>query len=88
MATVTNKSKVLGLEEKVSVTRYRKWKFGLVNFMIQKIRKNGTKIINAFEENKSRKRDFESVNEVKARKRCVSDTGNKKVTMYQSADFF
>jgi hypothetical protein len=64
MATVTNKSKVLGLEGKVSVTRYRKWKkkgdlcrkFGLVNFMIQNIWKNGTKIINAFEENKSRKK--------------------------------
>jgi len=59
MATVTNKRKVLSVEGTVkSDTANRKWtekadacrKFGLVNSTIQKIWKNGTKIISVFQQ--------------------------------------
>jgi transposase-like protein len=63
MATITNKRKVLSVEEKVKVLQEienGKKKadvcraFGLINSTIQMIWKNRTKIISAFEQNGSR----------------------------------
>jgi hypothetical protein len=67
MATVTTKSKVLSTERKVKVMQQigngkkkadRCGEFGLVNSMIQTIWKISTKIISAFEQNRSRIKRF------------------------------
>jgi hypothetical protein len=60
MATITNKMKVLSVEEKVNMIQNAEngktkanvcWEFGLINSTIQLIWKNRTKVISAFEQN-------------------------------------
>jgi hypothetical protein len=79
MATVTNKRKVLNVEEKVKLVRgiesgkkkadvFRE--FGLVNSTGQTIWKNKDKIVSAFEQNGSRIKRLQMPERIDVMKRC------------------
>jgi len=59
----------------------------LVSLHNPKIWKNRIKIINATEQNGSRMKHFDSLNEMTYMRHCISGLSNREVTMHQSVAF-